>query len=56
MNKKGFKEWLMDEENLTRWKKYIVDALEEKNAVRDFALYYFSLLVCDIIYSYYYYL
>jgi hypothetical protein len=31
MNKKGFKEWLTDEENLSRWKKYLADALQDKD-------------------------
>merc|ERR1711937_279728 len=31
MNKKGFKEWLTDEENLSRWKQYLADSLQEKN-------------------------
>ena len=31
MNKKGFKEWLMDEDNLKRWQKYLTEALQEKD-------------------------
>ncbi|XP_063693521.1 uncharacterized protein LOC134825287 [Bolinopsis microptera] len=31
MNKKGFKEWLTDEDNMTRWKKFFVDGLQEKD-------------------------
>ena len=31
MNKKGFKEWLTDEENLSRWKKYLTESLQEKD-------------------------
>ena len=36
MNKKGFKEWLTDEENMTRWKKFLVDSLQEKDYVSVF--------------------
>ena len=31
MNKKGFKEWLNEEDNKKRWKQYLVDALLEKD-------------------------
>ena len=38
MNKKGFKEWLTDEDNLKRWKKYLTDSLQEKDFVSFFKL------------------
>ena len=38
MNKKGFKEWLTDEDNLKRWKKYLTESLQEKDFVSFFNL------------------
>ena len=38
MNKKGFKEWLTDEDNLKRWRKYLTDSLQEKDFVSFFNL------------------